>query len=286
MEKGVPIRSVSRALVALQAINRCGSLSLMEIARATGVPYPTAHRLVQTLLYQGFIECEPSRKRYRCTALVLSLAVGFQHEDRLVEAARPHILGLTRRLGWPVSISTRVGKVMMLRDTTHATTSLTFDNYYAGFTLPILECASGKLLMAYSSAKERKSILQSVRMSPEDMNPQMLALAEGGVIFDEIRRNGYATQGKNRYTVTPGKTSSIAVPILRDGKIMAAMTLIFFAKAMKIEDAVVAYLEDMRRTAADIMTDLSEDQPPTSLREVGASPRPLGERPNPPRPSV
>jgi IclR family mhp operon transcriptional activator len=203
--------------------------------------------------------------------LVLSLAVGFQHEDRLVEAARPHILGLTRRLGWPVSISTRVGKVMMLRDTTHATTSLTFDNYYAGFTLPILECASGKLLMAYSSPEERDSILQSVRMSPEDMNPRMLALAESGVIFDEIRTSGYATQGKNRYTVTPGKTSSIAVPIMRNGKIMAALTLIFFAKAMKIEDAVVAYLSDMNQTAADIMRDLSEEQSTRTHRELSAA---------------
>jgi len=40
MEKGVPIRSVSRSLAVLRAINRQGSMSMAEIARIAAVPYP------------------------------------------------------------------------------------------------------------------------------------------------------------------------------------------------------------------------------------------------------
>ena len=61
MEKGVPIRSITRSIAALKAINRHGSLSMMEIAKASEVPYPTACRIVQTLLYEGLIEQEPAR---------------------------------------------------------------------------------------------------------------------------------------------------------------------------------------------------------------------------------
>jgi len=61
-EKGVPIRSISRCLAALIAINKHGSLTMMEIARAAGVPYPMACRTVQTLLHEGMIEQEPARK--------------------------------------------------------------------------------------------------------------------------------------------------------------------------------------------------------------------------------
>ena len=50
MEKGVPIRSLSRGIAVLQAINRGGTISMMEIARTSNVPYPTACRLVQTLV--------------------------------------------------------------------------------------------------------------------------------------------------------------------------------------------------------------------------------------------
>jgi IclR family mhp operon transcriptional activator len=116
MEKGVPIRSITRSIAALRAINRAGSLNMMEIAKASEVPYATACRIVQTLLYEGLIEQEPARKRYRATMLVQTLATGYQQDDALVRAARPHIVELTRRFGWPVSIAVRVGREMMLRD--------------------------------------------------------------------------------------------------------------------------------------------------------------------------
>jgi len=257
MEKGVPIRSISRSIAALKAINRHGSLSMMEISKASEVPYPTACRIVQTLLYEGLIEQEPARKRYRPTAMVQTLAHGFQQDDRLVRAARPHIVGLTKRVGWPVSIATRVGRNMMLRDSTHANTSLTFEQYYPGFTLPILDSASGKLSMAFAPDEERLMILKWMRVSQE-IDLQYLATAEASLDVERIRRQGYAVQGRNHFNLTPGKTSSIAVPIFHNGLFEAAMTMVFFVSAMKLDAALEQYLDELKATAAAISHDLSE----------------------------
>ncbi len=257
MEKGVPIRSISRSIAALKAINRQGSLSMMEISKASEVPYPTACRIVQTLLYEGLIEQEPARKRYRPTAMVQTLAHGFQQDDRLVKAARPHIVELTRRFGWPVSIATRVGRNMMLRDSTHANTSLTFEQYYPGFTLPILDSASGKLSMAFAPEEERLMILKWMRVSQE-IDLQYLATAQASLDVERIRRQGYAVQGRNHFNLTPGKTSSIAVPIFRNGVFEAAMTMVFFVTAMKLEVALESYLEELKSAAILISHDLSE----------------------------
>src|SRR3546814_12540474 len=95
LERGIPIRSISRAIAVLQAINRGGSLTMMEIARASAVPYPTACRIVQTLLHEGLVERESARKRYQPTALVPQLAHGFPGHGALVAATRPHIAELT-----------------------------------------------------------------------------------------------------------------------------------------------------------------------------------------------
>jgi IclR family mhp operon transcriptional activator len=256
MEKGVPIRSITRSIAALRAINRHGSLSMMEIAKASQVPYPTACRIVQTLLYEGLIEQEPARKRYRPTALVQTLATGFQHDDELVRIARPHIVDLTARLGWPVSIAIRVGRNMMLRDSTHANSSLTFEHYYPGFTLPILDSASGKVSMAFAEEEEREMILRFMRISQEiDLN--YLATAEVSLDVERIRADGYAVQGRNHFNLTPGKTSSIAVPIFKNGHFEAAMTMVFFVAAMKLSAALENYLEDLKATAAAISHDLS-----------------------------
>ncbi|MGA1797263.1 helix-turn-helix domain-containing protein [Sphingomonas sp. 4RDLI-65] len=257
MEKGVPIRSISRSIAALKAINRHGSLSMMEISKASEVPYPTACRIVQTLLYEGLIEQEPARKRYRPTAMVQTLAHGFQQDDRLVKAARPHIVELTRRFGWPVSIATRVGRNMMLRDSTHANTSLTFEQYYPGFTLPILDSASGKLSMAFAPEEERLMILKWMRVSQE-IDLQYLATAQASLDVERIRRQGYAVQGRNHFNLTPGKTSSIAVPIFMNGTFEAAMTMVFFVTAMKLEVALETYLEELKAAAILISHDLSE----------------------------
>ena len=256
MEKGVPIRSISRSIAAIRAINRHGSMSMMEIAKAAKVPYPTACRIVQTLVYEGLIEQEPARKHYRPTALVQTLATGFQHEDELVSTARPHIVEVTKRLGWPISIAIRVGRQMMLRDSTHANSSLTFEHYYPGFTLPILDSASGKVSMAYASDEDREMVLRFMRVS-QDIDLNYLATAELSLDVERIRINGYAVQGRNHFNLTPGKTSSIAVPIFKNGRFEAAMTMVFFIAAMKLSDALELYLDDLKATAAAISHELS-----------------------------
>lgn len=260
MEKGVPIRSITRSIAALKAINRHGSLSMMEIAKASEVPYPTACRIVQTLLYEGLIEQEPARKRYRATAMVQTLATGFQHDDELVRLARPHIVGLTKRVGWPVSIAIRVGREMMLRDSTHSNSSLTFEHYYPGFTLPILDSASGKVSMAYAPDDEREMILRFMRVS-QDIDLNYLATAEVSLDVDRIRAEGYAVQGRNHFNLTPGKTSSVSVPIFRNGNFEAAMTMVFFVAAMRLSQALELYLDDLKGTAAAISHDLSNPVP-------------------------
>jgi len=256
MEKGVPIRSISRSISVLQAINRAGDLSLMEIAKRAKVPYPTACRIVQTLMHENLIEREPTRKHYRPTALVQSLSSGFQVRSRLVTVARKHIVSLTKQHGWPVSLATRVGQSMVIRDSTHSLTSQTFNNYYPGYTLPILECAAGKAYLAYASDDEREMIIQGIRNSDVKCDDMTMKLLESGGLVADIRKAGYAVKGRNRYTETPGKTSSIARPIFGSQGVVGSIVLIFFSSAMKIGDAVTKYDDDLRFTAEQISRDL------------------------------
>lgn len=256
MEKGVPIRSISRSIAVLQAINRHGSLSMMAIARQGDVPYPTACRIVQTLMVEGLIEQEPSRKLYRATALVRSLAHGYQAENRLVDVCAPHIRSITRQIGWPVSISSKVGSNMVVLDSTHGETSLTFERYYPGFTLPLFGCASGRLCLAHMDDAERNNVLHWRSLADEDSeagpflaDPQSL---------DAIRTQGYAALDWGRHNLTPGKTSSISVPIIRDGRFVAAMTLIYFAAAMRQSQAIERHLSLLVTTAATISQELDQ----------------------------
>jgi IclR family mhp operon transcriptional activator len=257
LEKGVPIRSISRSLSVLQAVNREGALSMMDIAQASRIPYPTACRIVQTLMHAGMIEREPGRKHYRPTALVQTLANGFQEHSQIVSKARPHIVEFTRTALWPVLVTTQVGNAMMVRDSTQNLTSLSFECYSPGHTFPLLECASGRAFMAFASGEHRETILEGLREVDAGVDPHTFALYESGYLVEEIRREGYATRGHNRFAMSPGKTSSIAAPIFQDGEVCGTLTLVYFASAMKMQIAVERFAAHLVQTAAAISADLS-----------------------------
>jgi len=211
---------------------------------------------VQTLLHEGLIEREPARKRYRPTALVQTLSHGFQDDGRLAAAARKRIVDLTKMVGWPISLTTHVGHRMVVRDSTHSLTSLTFNNYYPGYTLPILECASGQAFLAFTEANERKSILKTLRAIPENINNNTLELFESDILVEEIRRAGYAAKSRNRYNNNPGKTSSLAVPIIFNEQPIGALTLIYFASAIRPNEAVDKYFAPLQEAAAAVAEEM------------------------------
>jgi len=255
-ERDGNVRSISRGLAVLQAINRGGAVSMMEICRHADIPYPTACRIVQTLMDEGFVEREPARKRYRPTALVRTLAMGFQDEDDLVHVARPHIVELTRTVGWPISITSRVGPMMMVRDTTHKLTSLTLHNHVPGYTLPIIESSSGKTYLAWCDDEERAGVLQGLRQMDGPAERMAVLLTSSARLLEDIRAKGYGTQARNAYTPQPGKTSSISVPLFNDRRVVGVLVLIYFASAISMAEAEARYVPLLKQTAQRISAEM------------------------------
>lgn len=256
--RGIPIRAISRAISVLQAINQAGSLNMMEISQASQVPYPTACRIVQTLLHEGLIEREERRKHYRPTALVQTLSQGFQGHGELVHCARPTIAALTREIGWPITLTTHVGSSMVLRDSTHSLTSLTFNEYHPGYAMPILDCAAGLVHLAFCAEAERETILGNLSRLGDDEIRRMLELMHEGSLIEAVRASGYAARGYNRFTLNPGKTSSIAVPIMGRGTVLGCLTVAFFSTALEIREGVRELLPRLKICARDIAAEMGD----------------------------
>ena len=245
----VPIRAISRALRILQVVNRGQSLTLTQIARGTSLPYPTVSRVVQTLVHEGMLEREPGRKRYRPTAMVQTLSHGFQGHGRLVRAARPHIVALTKDIGWPITLSVHVGHRMVVQDSTHSLTSLTFNHYYPGYSMPVLGCAAGKVYLAFTDSGERELIISTLSRLPLEQGSDKLTIERFEEMKDLIMRQGYATGVRNIFTENPGKTSSIAVPLIVDRRVKGTLTLAFFQAAMNLPEAVQKFLGPLNECA-------------------------------------
>ena len=261
MDKGLPIRAICRALNVIKAINRLDAPTLSEITREEGLPYPTTFRIVQTLIHEGIIEMDPHQKRYRPTELCKALSVGFQNEDRLVAAAADKMLAFTNQYLWPIALTTRVGSKMMIKHSTHTKTTLTFTNYYPGFTLPLLNSASGRAHLAFCPAEERERIMRGLENLTEQSGPEdrqaMIYLSDEAVMA-EISEQGYAPLAMGTSNNNPGKTSSFSVPLFVGDKLEACLSLIFFASAIKMQEAIDSFLAPLKELADDIGAVLAE----------------------------
>lgn len=255
--KDQQIRAVSRAIHVLQAINRHGSLTMTQISRAVDLPYPTTGRVVQTLVSEGIIEREKSRKHYRPTALSQSLSCGYQPRVRLVAIARPHIEKITKETGWPVSLASRVGSVMVIQDSTHSLTTMTFSDYHPGYSFPILASASGMAYLTFTDEEDRQNIIEQIKRSSLDEEDMSLISRTQDNQFEMIREDGYASFIRNLHTKDPGKTSSISVPLYYDEKVVGTMTLSFFSTSMRVVEAFDKYRDLIFEAQANINHDLA-----------------------------
>jgi IclR family mhp operon transcriptional activator len=248
------IRAISRGIKVLKVINQHGSLSMTSIAALCDLPYPTACRIVETLQDECLIEREGTRKSYRPTALVKTLSSGYQDDDDLARISRPHIVKLTRDLRWPISVCTRVGMNMMIRDSTHTTALYTLSTYHRGYTMPLLGSSSGKVCLAFAEDEDRDDVLKLLGEAKAIGAERTVDRLKAE--FEVIRNNGYGSYDRIRHTANPGKTSAISVPILDNNACKGTLTLAFFSSAMSLTSAVESYLPEIKRTAANISDEL------------------------------
>lgn len=254
------IRAIGRGLAVLKVINRTGSASLTEIARETQIPYPTVCRIVNTLIQEEMVEREPSRKRYRPTMMVRSLAVGYQLESRLVSESRPLLKELCSEIVWPVSLATRVGSCMVLLDSTHQMTTLTLSHYYPGYTIPITGCATGKAYLAYCDEHTRAEVMRNIETVSFSSHGKIKPATYDEKFWEKIRKDGYATQLNNVYSEDPGKMTSIAVPIMVSGAVVASIAVIFFKSSLKLKEAQATFPDKLIQTAEQISKRLEESE--------------------------
>ncbi len=251
------IRSLARGLEMLKIVSQHGPITLSEAAEISGLPYPTVARMLTTLHMEKYIDRQDTTKRYNVTALVRSLAHGFQDENRLVEVARPHLVELTQEVHWPALVATPLADQMVMRDSTHTLTSRTLHHYYPGFTVPMIDSAVGQAWLAFCSSEARQQRLETIEAEADEELTHMIEIAKKDIKFGEIRQAGYAVRERNTFSAPAGKNSVIAAPIFRDDVPIGALALVYFASTHSLREAIDLYADTVMETARKIGNELT-----------------------------
>jgi len=99
-----PVESVRRALKILRSLNRLRIATISDLHLETGLPKPTIVRMLDTLIADGYVARDNMCGGYRVTHEVRQLDSGYDGIAQILEVARPHAIGLTNKIKWPVGI--------------------------------------------------------------------------------------------------------------------------------------------------------------------------------------
>ena len=121
------------------------TLSLSDVATATGLARPTARRILLTLVELGYVRAEGSR--YTLTPRVLELGAAYVGSQGLWEVARPHLQELSAKTNESCSIAQLDGSdiVYVARAAVPKIVGLSVQ---IGTRFPALQTSLGKVLLA------------------------------------------------------------------------------------------------------------------------------------------
>lgn len=257
MESTRPIRALSRGLDALTVLNLRNGATVSEVAQEIRLPRTTTYRILETLSHAGFVYRDTNDDRYRLTIMVRGLSDGYDDETWVTQIARPYIHELGKDLIWPVAVTSLCGTSMTVRESTDHRSPLAIERCPTGFQVPLLASSSGLVYLAFTTPTHRDSLLDILARSNREEDAPARNRPEIMKMLHNTRLQGYASAVRARRV---SDEISIAVPIMVDDRVLAAVTIRFSGMAVPLKLAVERFLPKLRDTAQKIRQAFVEQQ--------------------------
>jgi DNA-binding IclR family transcriptional regulator len=213
------VRSVSRAVRALELIAEQGELGVTDLGRGLGVHKATASRLAATLADGGLIERDPVSDRYRLGSGLIRLVGAALVGIDLVRTAHPVLEELAGRTRETVNLGVVSGDGVVYLDQVSSGHLIASTNWVGRHT-PLHCSSSGKVFLAHMPEQQRQQVLGHPleALTPRTVTDPARLRRQ----LEEVRLRGYATiqeeleQGLN----------AVAAPVRQlNGEVAAALSV-------------------------------------------------------------
>ncbi|WP_233168228.1 IclR family transcriptional regulator [Xylophilus sp. ASV27] len=214
-------QSIRRALAVLRivAAGQEHGVRLVDVANATGLNRPTAHRILRVLVEEGAAEQDAATRRYLIGREMSLLGLARSARFPIRAIAEPHLRELSQTLGDTTFLTIRNGDDSVCLDRQPGSYPIKVLSIEIGARRPLGVGVSGLVLLAGLPFDEAQAVvrrnarrLRALRLEPAQLL-QRAALAR-------VRGHAYAAPG-----VVPG-TCALAVPICTaDGRTVAGLAV-------------------------------------------------------------
>lgn len=254
MSKYPNVRGLSRGLLVLRALNAMerGRATPQQLSEATGLHRTTVRRLLETLLEDGFVRRSTSDDTFRLALAVRSLSEGFTDDERIATIAPPIMGQLMQRVVWPSDLTTPDGDAMIIRETTHRFSPLSFHRAMVGRRLPMLFTAAGRAYFGMCPEAEREDILDLLRTGAGGELQQRFASDDAFIrnLVRQTRENGFGSNHGD--WLDQRKIGAVAVAVASQGRVLASLNVIYLDQAVSPAEAVRRFVPPLQEAAAQM----------------------------------
>jgi DNA-binding IclR family transcriptional regulator len=250
-DQDTKITAIQKAARLLQAIVSADEpQALADLSEQVSMPKPSVHRLLLQLEEVGFVQRDLSGRGYTVGPTWLRLSI----DALAVQARQPIVRGIMQRLVDTVKESCNLAVLqnheVLYLERVECDWPLRVQ-LHAGSRVPIHATASGKLLIAQMSEKNRKALLNSVRREQFTDNT-IVDLDQMEEECRTIRKNDLSMNKEEYHRGLIG----VAVPVRRsDNTVIATLSIHAPSFRMSVETAL-SYAPLLKQSAAKIVSEL------------------------------
>lgn len=238
---------VGKALGLLQLLgDEADGATLSELARRSGYPVTTTHRLLATLLRDDFVTMDPVTKRYTLGLRLFQLGASLSAKRGFGGVALPVMRRLSERTGEASLMSVLDGHNQLYIHHIQGPHGVGVKGE-TGTPGPLHCTAMGKCLVAFADREARARLLEELPLTP--MTPRTItSRARFQSEIAAVRRVGYAVVDEEHEV----GIRTIGVPVLSPaGTALAALSVPAPAYRLAVSD-LVEFLPALREAAAEL----------------------------------
>ncbi len=241
------VKSVTKAFAIIDALDRAEELSISQLSEMLEMDKTTVHRIINTIKEAGFVNQNPTTKKYSNSMKFYMYGRNVLHKNELGEIARPYIRQIAQITGETVNLGIRVENSVVYIDRAQSETGIQVATT-TGKSIPMHCTGMGKAIMAYLESEEIDKIISETDLvaythnsavNREQLLEKLAEVKEKGIAIDHEEFDiGLIAFGAPIFNADgkPFAAISISCPTVRYNKQSAGL----FEKLLSDASAIIS----------------------------------------------
>ncbi len=267
------VKSLSRGLTVLSAVNQYRPATVKQLVHRTGLPKPTLIRLLQSLVAEGYVKNATDGAGYQVGAGARRLSSGLEH-SRYSEIALPHLKLLSEDIKFPAYFHLRDGENMWLETSARLTAPIQLPIFGLD-RAPLLESAVGNAYLAALPEFESNLLIAQLSEDSNNSTEQNTSYAKTVNAIELARNRGYS---RYQHSEILKDLEALAMAVCENDTVVGAISVVVLSDIISESLVQDRLIPGMRRCVRSIELDLNSSSP--SRSDGTGEPNPTVDQPD------